>query len=85
MKTIRGVVKDFHFGSLREPIKPMVMYMSELPDGGMWVKFEKRKQKEAMAALERIYKKAMPNAFINIIFSMNLMPGNTCRNNAGRK
>ena len=62
MKTIRGVVKDFHFGSLREPIKPMVMYMSEWPDGGIWVKFEKTKQKEAMAALERIYKKAMPNA-----------------------
>jgi putative ABC transport system permease protein len=62
MKTIRGVVKDFHFGSLREPIKPMVMYMSEWPDGGIWVKFEKSKQKEAMAALERIYKKAMPNA-----------------------
>ena len=61
MKTIRGVVKDFHFGSLREPIKPMVMYMSESPDGGIWVKFEKSKQKEAMAALERIYKKALPN------------------------
>jgi putative ABC transport system permease protein len=62
IKTIRGVVKDFHFGSLREPIKPMVMYMNENPDGGIWVKFEKLKQKEAMAALERIYKKAMPNA-----------------------
>jgi putative ABC transport system permease protein len=62
MKTIKGVVKDFHFGSLREPIKPMVMYMNEWPDGGMWVKFEKPKLKEAMAALERIYKKGMPNA-----------------------
>ncbi|HXL56010.1 MAG TPA: hypothetical protein VN958_07125, partial [Chitinophagaceae bacterium] len=62
MKTIRGVVKDFHFGSLREPIKPMVMYMSESPDGVMWVKFDRSKQKEAMAAMERIYKKAMPGA-----------------------
>ena len=62
MKTIVGVVRDFHFGSLREPIKPMMMYMSEVPDGSMWVKFEKSKQKEAMAVLERIYKKAMPNA-----------------------
>lgn len=63
MKTIRGVVKDFHFGSLREPIKPMVMYMSELPpEGGIWVKFEKSSQKEAMAVLERIYKKALPNS-----------------------
>src|SRR6185503_1293777 len=47
---------------LRERIKPMVMYMNEWPDGDMWVKFEKSKQKEAMAALERIYKKAMPGA-----------------------
>ncbi|MGZ5135611.1 MAG: ABC transporter permease, partial [Flavitalea sp.] len=63
MKTITGVVKDFHFGSLREPIKPMVMYMSESPpEGGIWVKFEKSKQKEAMAVLERIYKKALPNS-----------------------
>ncbi len=61
-KTIRGVVNDFHFGSLREPIKPMIMYMSETPEGGIWVRFEKLKQKEAMAALERIYKKAMPDA-----------------------
>jgi putative ABC transport system permease protein len=61
-KIITGVVKDFHFGSLREPIQPMVMYMNEFPDGGIWVKFEKSKQKEAMAALERIYKKEMPNA-----------------------
>jgi len=61
-KAITGVVKDFHFGSLRETIRPMAMYMNEFPDGGMWVKFEKSKQKEAMAALERIYKKTMPSA-----------------------
>ena len=34
----------------------------------MWVKFEKSKQKEAMAALERIYKKAMPNAIYQYNF-----------------
>lgn len=61
MKTIAGVVKDFHFGSLREPITPMVMHMKDWPDGGIWIKFEKSKQKEAMAALERIYRKVLPN------------------------
>ncbi len=61
-KTIRGVVKDFHFGSLRERIMPMVMYMSETPDGGIWIKFDKRKQKEAIAAVEHLYKAAMPGA-----------------------
>ncbi|MEO8763747.1 MAG: FtsX-like permease family protein [Ginsengibacter sp.] len=62
MRTIVGVARDFHFGSLREPIKPMVMYMTEMPEGGMWVKFEKSKQRDAMASLERIYKRAMPGA-----------------------
>jgi putative ABC transport system permease protein len=61
-KTIQGVVKDFHFGSLREPIQPMVLYMTDVPGGGIWVKFETARQKEAMAALERIYKQAMPDA-----------------------
>ena len=61
-KTISGVVKDFHFASLREPITPMVMYASEVPDGGIWIRFNQAKQKEAMAAIERIYKKAMPGA-----------------------
>ena len=62
MKTITGVVKDFHFGSLHEPIKPMVLYTATVPDGGIWIRFDKSKQKEAMAALEQIYKKAMPGS-----------------------
>ncbi len=68
MKTITGVVKDFHFGSLREPIAPMVMYMRDWPDGGIWVKFEKSKQKKAIAALERVYKAAMPTAIFDYHF-----------------
>ena len=62
LKVITGVVKDFHFGSLREPIAPIVMYMNEWPDGGIWIKFEKSKQKEAIGALQRMYKAAMPNS-----------------------
>jgi putative ABC transport system permease protein len=61
-KTITGVVKDFHFASLREPIAPMVMYASEVPDGGIWIRFNQSKQKEAMKAIERIYKEGMPGA-----------------------
>lgn len=61
-KIIRGVVKDFHFGSLRNRISPMLMYMRDVPDGSMWIKFRKSRQKEAMAAIERIYKAAMPGA-----------------------
>lgn len=67
-KTIIGIVKDFHFGSLREPIKPMVMVMNDVPDGGIWLKFEKSKQKEAIAAVERIYKESMPKAIFQYNF-----------------
>jgi putative ABC transport system permease protein len=68
VKIITGVVKDFHFGSLREPIIPMLMYMKETPDGGIWIKIERRKQKEALAAIERIYKTAMPGAVYTFNF-----------------
>jgi putative ABC transport system permease protein len=61
-KQIIGVIKDFHFGSLREPIAPMAMYMNESPDGGIWIRFHKQKQKVALAALEKIYKAVMPAA-----------------------
>ena len=62
MKTITGVVKDFHFGSLREAIKPMVMYTTEVPDGSIWIRFDKSNQKQTLAAVERIYKKTIPGA-----------------------
>jgi putative ABC transport system permease protein len=68
IKTIIGVVKDFHFGSLREPIKPMVMIISDWYSSGIWVKFEKRNQKQALAAFERIYKRIMPTAVYEFHF-----------------
>jgi len=68
IKTITGVVKDFHFGSLREPIIPMLMYTKETPDGGIWIKIERNKQKQALAAVERIYKTAMPGAVYHFNF-----------------
>ncbi len=61
-KTIIGVVKDFHFGSLREPIAPMAMSMLQVPIGDILVKFQKSKQKEAIQALEKVYKTIMPKA-----------------------
>lgn len=68
-KTIIGVVKDFHFGSLREPIKPMFMSMLQVPIGNILVKFQKANQQEAITALEKVYKNIMPNA----VFSYNFL------------
>lgn len=67
-KAIVGVVKDFHYGSLREPIAPLVMYMTEVPDGGIWIRFDKAKQKEALAAIEKIAKAAIPAAAFQFAF-----------------
>jgi putative ABC transport system permease protein len=67
-KTVIGVVKDYHFGSLKERIQPMVMTMSDQLGNNLLVKFEKIKKKEAMIAWEKIYKKAMPQAIFQSDF-----------------
>jgi len=40
----------------------MIMFMSDWYGGKIWVKFEKAKQKEAMEALQKAYKKILPTA-----------------------
>ncbi|MFM9909903.1 MAG: ABC transporter permease, partial [Chitinophagaceae bacterium] len=67
---IIGVIKDYHFNSLRYPIKPMLMYKPETADGmgGIWIKIDKANQKQAMTAVERIYKNAMPKAIYQYDF-----------------
>jgi len=67
-KTIIGVVKDFHTGSLRERIPPVIMFMGDWTDGGILVKFQKSKQKKAMAAWEGAFRKAMPNLQYQVHF-----------------
>ncbi len=60
--TIIGVVKDFHFGSLRNRIQPRVLFITPGDMGGIWLKVEKARQPEAIRAFEKIYRKAMPDA-----------------------
>ena len=67
-KTIVGVVKDFHFGSLRERIQPLVMIMNYEYGESMLIRIEKDKQREGIAALERAYKKALPTAVFEYHF-----------------
>jgi len=71
-KTIIGVVKDFHFGSLREPIKPMVISMLQVPYGHILVKFQKSKQQEAIKILEKVYQTTVPDAVFKYDFLNNL-------------
>lgn len=66
---IVGVVKDFHFGSLRERISPLVMATNDVYNGGIWLKIDKNRQQEALTAFERIYRKTLPNA----VYAYNFM------------
>jgi putative ABC transport system permease protein len=67
-KTIIGVVKDYHLRSLREPIKPLVMFMNNWYGGAIYVKLEQAKLKQGIAAFEKIYKKAVPGAVYSYKF-----------------
>ena len=68
IRTIVGVVEDYHSGSLHKPIKPMVMMVCNWYSSGIWIKIEKNKQAQALAAIEVAYKKAMPGAFFSYNF-----------------
>lgn len=67
-KVIAGVVKDFHFGSLRERIAPMVLFKSDWYGGAIWIKFDKARQQQVIAAFEKIYKKILPNTVFTYHF-----------------
>jgi putative ABC transport system permease protein len=61
--TIVGVMKDFHYSSLKDRIRPMIMVMSEQHGGGeIWVKINPKNQKEALTLLEKTFKKILPDA-----------------------
>jgi putative ABC transport system permease protein len=68
VKTIVGIIEDFHSGSLHHPIKPMVMLVSDWASGGIWIKIEKGRQQKALTAIEAAYKKAMPTALFQYSF-----------------
>jgi putative ABC transport system permease protein len=61
-RTIVGVTKDYHYGSIRSAILPMVMFMKKNPDGDMLIKVDQANMSKAITALNKIYNKAMPSA-----------------------
>lgn len=67
-RVITGVVKDFHTGSLRESIQPTIMLMNDVYGGKILIRFEKARQREAMAAIEKAFKKAIPQAVYQYSF-----------------
>lgn len=58
---IIGAVKDFHFHSMHEQIGPMVLRAGEnVPGGGVLVRTQPGKTREALAGLERLSKQLNP-------------------------
>jgi putative ABC transport system permease protein len=59
--TIAGVVKDFHFTSLHEPIRPLVMYLHENDSwGNALVRIEAGKTEKVLAGLSQLSKELNP-------------------------
>jgi len=59
--TIIGVVKDFHFSSLREEIRPAVLYYNRDFVNRIYVKTTGKDAPQAIAAAERLWKKYSPD------------------------
>ena len=58
---IVGVVKDFHMQSLYAPIEPVIIRLSPEDTWMMFVRIAAGETTEALAALERIYKRFNPD------------------------
>ena len=55
-RTILGVVKDFHFKSLHEPIEPLILILNPKPDFGyVLVKTEAGKTSQGVASMESVF------------------------------
>ncbi len=59
--TIIGVMQNFHFNSLHEPVQPMILRYGEDESYGVaLLRIEAGKTKDALAGLENIYKELNP-------------------------
>jgi putative ABC transport system permease protein len=66
--TIIGVVKDYHLGSLKEIIQPEILAINDGTEGTMLIKIDKQRQKQVLAALEKIYRTAIPGSEYSYAF-----------------
>ena len=68
--TIVGVLKDFHFASLHDPINPLVLRLAENESyGNAMVKTKAGQTKEALASLQSVWKELNPSFQFSAKFS----------------
>jgi putative ABC transport system permease protein len=63
-----GIVKDFHFKSLREKIQPLVLFNNMTWASGIYVKAQPGKEAEAIRAVEKIWNELLPNHALDYKF-----------------
>ena len=67
---ILGVMKDFHFQSLREPVRPLIMWFGEKNSyGNLLVRTQPGQTRHALASLETICKKLDPSFVFTYSFA----------------
>jgi len=68
---IIGLLKDFHFQSLHEPIRPFIFHFTagRPTDGNILVRTQPGKIREALAGLEAVCKQVNPNVPFTYTFS----------------
>ena len=60
--SIVGVVKDYHYSSLKQAIQPMVFVMSDTSSGTVLLKINKARYAASLAAIEKVYKQVVPGS-----------------------
>jgi putative ABC transport system permease protein len=65
---IIGIVKNFHFESLHEPIKPLIFMYNPTWTENIMVKIEAGKESEVIAHLSKFYKEFNPGYIFNFKF-----------------
>lgn len=66
--TIIGVIKDFHFASMKQKIEPAVFYYNPANNGAMYIKTTGDDPKTALASVETVFKKYNGNYPFSYVF-----------------
>ena len=59
--TVIGVIDDFHFSSLHEPIKPFGFFLSEQGENKLFVKIQGDQMVESIAGIQKIWTTLVPD------------------------
>lgn len=70
---IVGVMTDYHYKSLHQPIQPIVLYQRPWRNSGIWLKIRPGDSQRALREFETLYQKAMPGASYTFHFLTDLV------------